>query len=400
MVSVMKDLLFLVHRIPFPPNKGDKIRSYHFLKHLAASYRVHLGAFIDDGNDWKYTGQLESICAETCFLGLDPFWAKIKSLQGLATGQPLSLPYYKNRAMQDWIDKTINKYRIKKVLIFSSAMAQFINETHKVDMIVDFVDVDSDKWRQYADKKRGLCAWIYRRESAYLFDYEQKLAEKSKSGIFVSEQEADLFKTLAPAVSEKITYINNGVDTDYFSPDRLFASPYPEGEAAIVFTGAMDYWANVNAVEWFAENVFPHIVKKRPTTKFYIVGGKPAKEVKALANRHIIVTGAVDDVRPYIAHARLAIAPLRIARGIQNKVLEAMAMGKYVIASAAAMEGIPYDRTLDVLVSDEAETIAERADALLYGKATTFASRNNRAFIKAKFSWEQNLKQLSMLMQQ
>ncbi|WP_020160630.1 TIGR03087 family PEP-CTERM/XrtA system glycosyltransferase [Methylobacter marinus] len=395
----MKDLLFLVHRIPFPPNKGDKIRSYHFLKHLAGHYRVHLGAFIDDSNDWQYTGELGALCAETCFLGINPFRAKIKSLQGLVTGQALSLPYYKSQAMQDWVDNVIEKYRIDTVLVFSSAMAQFIHDRHKVDLIVDYVDVDSDKWRQYADKKSGLRAWIYRRESDYLLRYEKKLAEKSKSGIFVSEQEADLFKTLAPAVSEKITYINNGVDTEYFSPDQLFASPYPGREPVIVFTGAMDYWANVNAVEWFARYALPHIVKKRPATKFYIVGGRPAKEVRALASRHVIVTGAVADIRPYIAHAGLAVAPLRIARGIQNKVLEAMAMGKYVIASAAAMEGIPYDRTLDVLVSDEAEKIAECTDAVLQGETATFGSRTNREFIKARFSWEQNLKQLTTLLQ-
>ncbi len=194
----MENLLFLAHRIPYPPNKGDKIRSYHFLKHLAAEYNVYLGTFIDDPNDWQYTKKLDDLCVETHYQGLNPLQAKVKSLQGFLNGEALSLPYYKNKAMQDWVDKTINQHAIKKVLIFSSVMAQFIKASHRVDMLVDFVDVDSDKWRQYAVSKTGLSQWVYQRESNYLLNYEKQIAEKSKMSFFVSEQEAALFKILAP----------------------------------------------------------------------------------------------------------------------------------------------------------------------------------------------------------
>jgi len=396
----MQDLLFLAHRIPYPPNKGDKIRSYHFLKHLTLKYNVHLGTFIDDPNDWQYTDKLDAICAETSYLGLNPLQAKIKSLQGLLTGEPLSLPYYKNQAMQNWVNKTIKTHSIKKVLIFSSVMAQFINKTHDVEIIVDFVDVDSDKWRQYAASKKGLDAWIYHRESRYLFNYEKQIAEQAKSSFFVSEQEAALFKRLAPEASEKVTHINNGVDTDYFSPEQTFATPYPINEDVIVFTGAMDYWANVDAVKWFAEDVFPHITKNHPAVKFYIVGSRPTKEVEALANNAVVVTGAVDDVRPYLAHAKLAVAPLRIARGIQNKVLEAMAMGKYVIATSSAMEGIPYNKTLDVSVGDEVDVVIKQLEELLQRNSLAMVSNNNRDFVASMFSWEQNVNGLLSLMQE
>jgi sugar transferase (PEP-CTERM/EpsH1 system associated) len=396
----MEDLLFLTHRIPYPPNKGDKIRSYHLLKHLISKYNIHLGTFIDDPNDWKHTDKLDAICAETFCLGLNPLQSKIKSLQGLLTGQALSLPYYKNQSMQDWVNKTIKTHTIKKVLIFSSVMAQFINKTHEVEMIVDFVDVDSDKWRQYADSKKGLGAWIYKRESKYLFNYEKKIAEQAKASFFVSEQEAALFKNLAPEVSEKVTYINNGVDTDYFSPEQTFASPYPANKDVIVFTGAMDYWANVDAVKWFAGDVFPHITKNHPAVKFYIVGSRPAKEVKALAGGSVVVTGAVGDVRPYLAHAKLAVAPLRIARGIQNKVLEAMAMGKYVAATSAAMEGIPYHETLDVSVGDEVDAVIKQLEELLQKNSTAMVSNKNRNFVTAMFSWEQSVNRLFSLMQE
>lgn len=402
----MKDLLFLAHRIPYPPNKGDKIRSYHFLKYLASEYNVHLGAFIDDPKDWQYTDKLNALCLETHYQGLNPLQAKIKSLQGLLTGEALSLPYYKNQAMQDWVDNTIKNHSIKKVLIFSSVMAQFIapllqhKSEHDIDVIVDFVDVDSDKWRQYATKKQGIARWVYQRESKYLFDYEQKIAGQAKTSIFVSEPEAALFKSLAPSLAGKIGYINNGVDIDYFSPGQTFASPYHDEDNIMVFTGAMDYWANVDAVTWFATDVFSQVIKDHPNAKFYIVGSKPTKEVEALSgNNHIIVTGAVDDVRPYIAHAKLSVAPLRIARGIQNKVLEAMAMGKHVVATSAAMEGIPYDEGLAVSVSDEADVMVEQLNGLLRNNPGMIASSANRNFVKAKFSWEQNVNQLSALLQ-
>ncbi len=400
MPLIMTNLLFLAHRIPYPPNKGDKIRSYHFLKYLSTAYRVHLGTFIDEINDWQYTDKLDAICAETCYLPLNPLTAKISSLTALLTGEALSLPYYKSQAMQNWVDNTIKTHSIKKVFIFSSVMAQFINNSHDVELFVDFVDVDSDKWRQYAKNKKYLSAWIYQREAAYLLAYEKKIARQAKLSFFVSEPEADLFKKLAPEVAEKTTFINNGVDTDYFSPEQSFTSPYPANEEVLVFTGAMDYWANVDAVTWFAEAVFPQLSKNYPTLKFYIVGSKATKEVIALANDRVIVTGTVDDIRPYIAHAKLAIAPLRIARGIQNKVLEAMAMGKYVIATSAAMEGIFGNETLDVCVGDEVNILVKHLQGLSQKSVVTMKSTKNREFVTASFSWEKNVHKLTELMQE
>lgn len=392
----MENLLFLVHRIPYPPNKGDKIRSYHFLKHLASSYNVYLGTFIDDANDWQHTEKVNALCAETHYENLNPFQSKIKSVQGFLTGEALSLPYYQNQAMQNWVDATIEKFAIKKVLIFSSVMARFVEKRNDVEIVVDFVDVDSDKWRQYAEKKQGVARWVYQRESKYLLAYEQKIAQLAKSSLFVSEQEAALFKSLTPALIDKIGHINNGVDVDYFSPDLQFDSPYSD-ENIIVFTGAMDYWANVDAVTWFVNHIFPKVLKNNPNTKFYIVGSKPTKDVLALANENVVVTGFVDDVRPYLSHAKLVVAPLRIARGIQNKVLEAMAMGKYVVATLAAFEGIPYADNLGVSVIDEDGEMVNKICELLTN-LETIISKSNRDFVKKKFSWEQNVNQLSKLL--
>jgi sugar transferase (PEP-CTERM/EpsH1 system associated) len=392
----MQDLLFLAHRIPYPPNKGDKIRSYHLLKYLSLNYKVHLGTFIDDPNDWQYTDKLKALCASTCYIELKPLLAKITSLQGLLTGQPLSLPYYNSKRMQEWVNQTISSYTISKVLIFSSAMAQYINQDHDVDMFVDFVDVDSDKWQQYAQRSKGLKHWIYKREAQYLLCYEKTIAEQARASIFVSEQEVELFKTLAPEVSHKVTHINNGVDCEYFSPELSFITPYAKDDRIIVFTGAMDYWANVDAVVWFAKAIFPLINQQLPSVKFYIVGSKPTKEVLAITDISIVVTGAVDDIRPYLAFAQIVVAPLRIARGIQNKVLEAMAMEKYVVATTAAMEGIVIQQNLAVTVAD---CIDDMSAKIIIQLQQSIPAHQNRDFVLAQFSWEHNAKQLLSLLQ-
>jgi sugar transferase (PEP-CTERM/EpsH1 system associated) len=395
----MKDLLFLVHRIPYPPNKGDKIRSFHFLNELKKDYRIYLGAFIDDEDDWQYVDALEAVCAETFFLGLMQFQAKIKSLQGLLTGQALSLPFYRQKKFQNWVDEIIRRHNISKVLIFSSVMAQYIHNRHHVELVADFVDVDSDKWLQYSLNKNWPANWIYQREAKKLFEFERKVANGAKSTIFVSEREADLFKSMVPESVNTITYVNNGVDIDFFNPDRDYRSPYENEQDIIVFTGAMDYWANVDAVKWFAEEIFPFILAKKKSVKFYIVGSKPTNEVLKLAdNLGVVVTGRVDEIRPYIAGARLVVAPLRIARGIQNKVLEAMAMGKHVFATPDAVGGIPLTGKEDVTVNDNIDHFAESIIEFLQADADLHRSAVNRAFVKDNFSWKTSAENLTGLL--
>ena len=156
----------------------------------------------------------------------------------------------------------------------------------------------------------------------------------------------------------------------------------------------MDYWPNVDAVKWFAEDILPNILIKFPSIKFYIVGSRPTKIVNALANDSVVVTGSVEDIRPYILHAKLAVAPLRIARGIQNKVLEAMAMGKYVIATSAAMEGITYDKSLDVFIGDNIDDFSILLNNLLLKNIAEMESTNNRKYVIDNYSWSKNANKL------
>jgi sugar transferase (PEP-CTERM/EpsH1 system associated) len=245
--------------MPYPPNKGDKIRSYHLLAHLAARYKVHLGTFVDDQDDWQHAETVKQLCCTTHIAALNPLSAKLRSLKALATGRALTLDYYRDAGMRAWVQKTLELYPITQVVVFSSAMAQYAEGIGSARRIVDFVDVDSDKWSQYAEKKPWPLSWLYRREGRVLLDYERQIAQDFDASLFVSQAEAALFRQRAPESAQRIGHFSNGVDTDFFSPEREYDNPYDDDEAAIVFTGAMDYWPNVDAVQWFAQEVFPAV---------------------------------------------------------------------------------------------------------------------------------------------
>ena len=380
----MGNLLFLVHRIPYPPNKGDKIRSYHFLKYLSHHFNIFLGAFVDDPEDLAYVEQVKAYCSDVKLIEINPRLRTIVSAKGLLTGSSLSVPYYDISPMYDWVNATVEQHQIKKAFIFSSVMAQFVTRYKNMEVIADFVDIDSDKWRQYAEKKSWPISWVYSRESKRLFDYEMDVTKRSNQVLFVSEKEAELFKTFSGELASKVDFVNNGVDIDFFTPSESFANPYKGNETAIVFTGAMDYWANVDAVVWFVEKVLPELRAKKDGLVFYIVGSKPSAQVRALqADNGVVVTGRVDDMRPYLQFADVIVAPLRIARGIQNKVLEAMAMGKPIVASPQAMEGIDADVS-GVMVADEPNNFVEAVLGML--DSENYLS-GNREFVDANFSW-------------
>jgi sugar transferase (PEP-CTERM/EpsH1 system associated) len=387
----VEDLLLLIHRIPYPPNKGDKIRSYHLLKHLARDYRVHLATFVDDADDWQHVPTVEKMCASSHFASLNPALARVRSLGALVKNRSLSLDYYRDAGLQRWVDQTVSAHKIERVLVFSSAMAQFVDHHRQARRVVDFCDVDSDKWRQYAEKKSWPMSWLYRHEARQLLSYERQVAREYDASLFVSEPEAALFRQLAPESDARIGFFSNGVDTDYFSPSAAGASPFKQGERAIVFTGAMDYWPNVDAVQWFAGDVMPLLRARFPDLTFYIVGARPAPAVLELARQpNIVVTGTVPDVRPYIAHARASVAPLRIARGIQNKVVEAMAMATPVVVSPQALEGIEAEPGKELVLAEDAAGFAD-AVALLLAREGNDMGLAARARVEHKYSWPSNL---------
>ncbi len=388
----MAHLLYLVHRLPYPPNKGDKVRSFHLLKHLTTRHRVFLGTFIDDPEDEAYVDKLLPYCSDLHIARLSPRLARVRSLSGLLSHEALTLPYYRNAGLQTWVSRTLREQRIDAAIVFSSAMAQYVQGLPQLRTLVDFVDVDSAKWTQYAANHRWPMSWLYRREGERLLAFERSVAQRATRSFFVTENETALFCNSAPECKGRVEPMCNGVDAEFFSPEHVLASPYKTGEMPLVFTGAMDYWPNIDAVSWFSNEIFPQLQQRWPGLRFYIVGRSPAPAVQALASEHVVVTGTVGDVRPYLQHAALVVAPLRLARGIQNKVLEAMAMGLPVVASqecAGAVDAVP---ERDFLTAGAIEDYQRQIESLLHSPERAAAmGKAARQQVLVRYSWDAHL---------
>lgn len=397
----MSGLLFLSHRIPYPPNKGDKIRSYHMLKYLARRYEVYLGTFIDNRADEQYRQTVADMCAGSHFACLRPGRARLRSLPGLLRGDSLTERYYRDRGLSGWVRGLMGSRQVQKAFVFSSAMAQYLppDPGGSVRKVVDFVDIDSDKWAQYSRTRNWPLNWIYRHEAIALGRFERRVADMADASVFVSEPEANLFRQVAPEAADRVTHIENGVDTEYFSPNRYYETPYDSARKVVVFTGAMDYWPNIDAAAWFAHQVFPLIRERVPDAWFYIVGARPTPAVKKLsAIRNVCVTGTVEDVRPYLAHAAAAVAPMKVARGVQNKVLEAMAMDKSVVATSMAKEGLA--ETPAIVQSDDAGEFSACVVRLLQrSHQSARPCGSPREFVTQRYDWEVNLGRLADLLE-
>ena len=390
------DVLYLVHRLPYPPNKGDKLRSYHLLAELAARHRVHLGTFIDDSEDEAHLPAVRALCA-TVHVERVPARAGVRAAAvALACGLPISVAHYRSGRMAAWVRRTVREQAITNAVVFSAAMGQFVTRLRTVRVLADFVDVDSDKWAQYARSRRWPSSALYRREATTLLEFENALATRAARSFFVTEQESALFRRLVPTAAARVETVENGVDAAYFDPATRHASPFADDEIPVVMTGAMDYWPNVDAATWFAANVLPQLRAAWPRVRFYVVGMRPAAAVRALAGPHVVVTGSVADVRPYLAHAAVAVAPLRIARGIQNKVLEAMASARPVVASstcAAALRAAP-DREL-MVAADAAGFVDAIGRLLRDGALASRVGTAARAAVLARYDWQRNLARIS-----
>lgn len=391
----MKKLLYLVHRLPFPPNKGDKISSNNMLNYFSSRWRVHLGTFVDDPDDWQFVEQVREKCEDSCIVGLPRHKRITGSLHGLLTGQAFSLGYYHNAELEAWVRESIARECPDAVLVFSGVMGRFVRglvPTH-VPVVFDAEDVDSEKWRSYAEAKQWPLSWLYRREADKLLAYERAMAASTHTSLFVSAEEASLFKQLAPESAHKTHYRTQGVDSTFFDPSLSYENPYLEGQKVLVFTGAMDYWPNVEAVKWFCDHVLESVRAREPEFLFCIVGMKPTEEVRQLEARPgVRVTGGVPDVRPYLQYALAACLPLQLARGIQNKALEAMAMCLPVVATQQALVGIvDYPGVLAVAANDAREMTTAALEILAQPRAMNSAGRE---CVLEHYNWDTNLRRM------
>ena len=393
----MHDLLFLAHRVPYPPDKGDKIRAWHMFRHLAQTHRMHLGCFIDDPADWQHLPALRNMCADLACFPLHPRRAKLQSLLRWRPNQPLSLGYFHDPRLQRWVDAKLANPAIQRVFVFSSAVAHYAMHATASHRVLDLVDIDSEKWTTYATQARFPMRAVWAREGRTLLAFERRAAASYDFSLFVSEHEWQRFLALAPEAAASSGWIANGVDLDYFSPQHRFAPPFEPSGADIVFTARMDYRPNIGAAQWFARAVLPTLQAQRPATRFWIVGSAPTPEVRQLAQLPgVHVTGRVPDTRPYIAHADVVVAPLRIARGIQNKVLEAMAMARPVVATPEAFAGVRAQPGCDILLGTGVDDTVQHIIDVQAGRHPALGVAARRA-VEAAHQWPENLRALDRL---
>lgn len=389
------NILYLCHRIPYPPDKGDKIRSFHQIRELSKRHTVHLACLIDDPEDLKHVAALRKYCASVEAVYRNKVAARGLALLALFTGQSLSVAAFYSKELKKRIDAKIRTERLDRIFVFCSSMGGYVADVSHLPKVIDFVDVDSEKWRCYADYHSFPISWIYRQEADRLARYEAEMARRFDRSIFVSEKEADLFRQQVSDCS--ISAIPNGVDLDYFYP----GGKTPSGDPAIVFTGAMDYFPNVDAVRYFCAEVLPRIREVFPGVLFYIVGRNPAASVKELGvPGRVIVTGTVPDVRPYLAKSAVAVAPFRIARGIQNKILEAMAMGVPVVGTSVSFQAFEEKEGVGVRFADNPESFAQEVLLLLQDRTLrTRLGLEARSFVERLYRWQDHGDRLGSLLQ-
>lgn len=384
-------LLFLMQRLPFPLIKGEKIRNWHILKYLAKWYDIHFGCLIDDPEDEQYIPIVRALCKSMYTAPLNKKWAKFTAINGLFLGEPLSVTYFHNQGLQSWVEEIIAYKKPVMTFVNSSNMAPYIlDHVYGGKRVIELGDIDSEKFRAYAKTANPVMRYIYQRECRMVQALERRIALESDHSVLVSEDEANMLRYFVPQAAQKIVGISNGVDHRYFAPQD-YDRPYDIADLAhptYVFTGTMDYTPNIEAVVWFVTKVLP-IIQKSYAARFYIVGNSPTKEVKNLENHQgVTVTGRVPDVRPYVAHATAVVCPMTIARGIQNKVLEAMAMQKPVILTSGALEGISAVDGREVIVANDASTFAMACMQMIGGLKAGALGIAARQLILERYDWQ------------
>jgi len=385
-------ILFLSQRVPYPPNRGDKITTWKLIERMRRRHEVVVVALSHDEADAQGARDLEAMGIETHAFPINTKVKKLTSLPLLLTSKPMTLGVFGSTELQACVDRLAPSCDL--AYAYSSSMAAFLEPHHHFPRVMHFAELDSDKWRQYAERSRWPASWVYGHEHRTLLEYERRIAHAFADNVLCTPLEQDVFESAIPGPHSMV--LRNGVDLEYYQPRPELAE-----ERHLVFTGVMDYLPNIDGCTHFVQDVLPLVRAKYPDTRFTIVGSKPTSEVQALGEvEGIEVTGFVDDTRDWIGRACLSVAPLRIARGIQNKVLEALAMGLPVVGTTSATQGVEGRPGRDYLL---ANTAREQADAIcgLFADPAELSAQGTRGreFVERSYDWDKVLEPLDALLE-
>ena len=388
------NLLYVCQRVPFPPDRGDKIASYSTIRHLAKRHRVFVAALADSPQEAAFADGVRELGVEIEVVRMHRWGARFAALKGLLGKQPLSLTYFRSRRLSEVIARRAREEAFDLVLTFSSSMGPYARLVPNVPLVADLVDLDSQKWVLYAEHSRWPRSLVYRSEARRLLRYERELTARAALSLVTTEAEREDAQRLLPGAA--LAVYSNGVDLEYFQ-----AAPYPVESKQLVFTGVMDYWPNSQGVAYFANEILPLIRRSVPGCTFTIVGSRPTKEVKALArDPGVTVTGRVPDVRSYLRSAAVVVVPLLMARGIQNKILEAMATARPIVTTSMAGKGVDAGESDGVFAADGPAEFATRVIELLESseKASQLGAEARRR-VEDAYVWEKQVAHLEGLLE-
>ena len=388
-------ILFLCHRVPYPPDKGEKIRAFNLIRGLARRHKVHLLTLADGAV--PDLAPLRELCERVEVFSLNRPAAYVRAALRVLRPGPLTLSFFESDELTTRLEELARSERFDVMAVFCSAMAPYAALLPDVPAVLDMVDVDSAKWAQYARFAPIPLRPVYALEARRLRRYEASLAGRFQRITLATANEERLYKSFAPQARTET--VLSGVDFDFFQPMDLPKSPRP----SLVFTGQMDYFANVDGVVHFARQVFPRLRQRFPDLDLVVVGRSPLPAVRDLGELPgVQVTGAVGDVRPFLARAWAFVAPLRIAQGVQNKVLEAMASNVPVAVSERVLAGLSdggFRSGRDLLAADSDEEM-ERAVASLIEDAALRErlAESARQRLLATYRWGPNLDRFEELL--
>jgi sugar transferase (PEP-CTERM/EpsH1 system associated) len=378
------NILFLVHRAPFPPDKGDRIRSYRLLLKLREHGRVHLATLSDGPAEAHVEDALRGLCAEVAVVPLDKRrW--LRASASLVGGRSATEGLFASGRLRRQVETWLRAKPFGAAVAFCSALTPYLPGPELgVPCFADLVDVDSEKWLQYAADSFGPKSWLYALEGRRVRRLELELCRRVRRLAITTHPEAELLRSFAP--DAPVAVVPNGVDLEYFAPS---VDPAPEPNTCC-FVGAMDYRANVDGVTRFVRDVWPKVLERRPDARFRIVGRDPTPAVRDLASvAGVEVTGSVPDVRPWVARSAVGVAPLAVARGVQNKILETLALGRPMIATPSARDGLHTEDGRDLLVARSADEWVSALVELWGDPARRRAlAERGRAYVEARHRWD------------
>ncbi len=379
-------IFFVCQRVPYPPDRGDKIVTFHEIRHLSKKHELHIFCLADGTGDLANIPALRDLAASVTAVPVTRLKSRLRSLWALVGGRALSVAAFDEAALHRAIIQKHDEVQPDLIIVFSCNVAQYAEHFGGVPRIMQFHDLDSLKWAQYAGRSNIFLRWIYRIEAERLLAYERSIARRFSHALVCTAAERHDFERLFPGIA--VSLVGNGVDLDYYRPSGARKQP-----GSIVFTGVMDYFPNVDAVAWFCDQILPAVQAQIPQAHLTICGNRPNAAVWRLAKRRgVTVTGWVPDTRPHLDAAEVFAAPLRVARGVQNKLLEALAMGLPCVASSAAWRGTVVPQGAGILVSDDAAEFAELVIHLLRDSAfRTEMADKARAAAEANYRWDDQM---------